>query len=1006
MPKVESIKWFYLTLVICVAIVTQFPMSNGLDFGGCYSVKNPQSRTHSTLGGFEGHPTLRPSSSTLQNVYCAPDLDTSDFGRDALGMEKEAHLSPDALGKALSFVDRLPHQFNKHRHATGLNAWDQPRAFQINKGDQCTELTLLSLHWHQLAGIHSAARSFFVSDPVASPRGLLIADEVGLGKTALSIAIMAFLNQVKTLQDRENPFLTQRDAMDSLPHLIVCPGTLRAQWIAELKTLFKPKSVDVLVYDGRSQFWSQGGAFSSSKQSAHNRIIVMTHSLLFMEMKRVYENEARKGQRPWEYPDQKRSLDGSVFSQRFLTVVIDEAHEMRNMGNKHWATLRILEQATVRLILTATPLLTSPKDVAAMGRLTGVPHFHSEKSLDDERELSAAIRRAKKQEDTVSVRKLQVEAVRKLQKCFDGWILRRTIDNRDFLGELLLNLPPHKEIIGVLRLTERETQIINERAELAKACVISANETGKFQTKKFYMEYRTAVGYAKDDPDMPNPKFKSLAEWEPVKSTKMDVCARICQYYLSSDDVSDVTFEDGKPIFVSSQPTNLSNPAKRHILIFAEFPSMTLILRNVLSLYNVQTLAIDGKMKFDRRDKIIKQFHQENQPRVLIFSKVGAAGLNLSIADVVIFFDQPWSAQDERQIRGRAHRQPQNKVVKAIHLLASDSSDLLMNDMARGKRDMFDAFVNKTLGQELRDLLSGKAIEGEGDVSDEEALEDNRERRKKRKRKAEEVKTEKKKDEETAVSNQKRKGKGKKGLEQPREGDQVVDEAPSVQDRVVTIPHEQAMDVSEDEIHAAQGAVMVTATYSELLVLDDVLDTSGDGLLSLLEYTSSPPDSMPRPSSSPGPSGPATSGDEDAASEPRGCIQAHEQIDILPAPEYPENVDDDDLEVLPRPRPSFPPATKRVRFTDKITKQPPCTNDGSIKPSNDGKKTAFSGLKSMKRSASAFSSQAPSSGKSSSDIFIALLTLHRQYLFKDRHGTHSRGKLQIRWRHLTDNPRA
>jgi TATA-binding protein-associated factor len=63
---------------------------------------------------------------------------------------------------------------------------------------------------------------------------------------------------------------------------------------------------------------------------------------------------------------------------------------------------------------------------------------------------------------------------------------------------------------------------------------------------------------------------------------------------------------------------------------------------------------------------------------------------------------QPWSAQDERQIRGRAHRQPQQKTVKAIHLLAGDSSDLLMNDMALRKRDMFDAFVNKELGSGTR----------------------------------------------------------------------------------------------------------------------------------------------------------------------------------------------------------------------------------------------------------------------------------------------------------------
>lgn len=37
--------------------------------------------------------------------------------------------------------------------------------------------------------------------------------------------------------------------------------------------------------------------------------------------------------------------------------------------------------------------------------------------------------------------------------------------------------------------------------------------------------------------------------------------------------------------------------------------------------------------------------------------------------------------------------------MKMIHLLADDSADILMNTMARGKKEMFDAFVNKELGQ-------------------------------------------------------------------------------------------------------------------------------------------------------------------------------------------------------------------------------------------------------------------------------------------------------------------
>jgi TATA-binding protein-associated factor len=121
----------------------------------------------------------------------------NDFGSDELGMEGEARLSPRALAKALGFVDKLPYQFNNTRHMTGLNPWDQPESFQAP-----TQLNPLKLHWHQLAGVHSMARNIFTSEATQSMRGILVADEVGLGKTALSVAFIAFVNQVKVIQDR------------------------------------------------------------------------------------------------------------------------------------------------------------------------------------------------------------------------------------------------------------------------------------------------------------------------------------------------------------------------------------------------------------------------------------------------------------------------------------------------------------------------------------------------------------------------------------------------------------------------------------------------------------------------------------------------------------------------------------------------------------------------------------------------------------------------------------
>lgn len=105
-----------------------------------------------------------------------------------------------------------------------------------------------------------------------------------------------------------------------------------------------------------------------------------------------------------------------------------------------------------------------------MGRLLGIPHFLSEDSYQEEKDDLANMRKARKlDDDGFSMRKIQVEAARRMQRQFRGFILRRTTDSRNWLGKTLLDLPPHKDIIGVITLTERERRIMNARAEDAKA---------------------------------------------------------------------------------------------------------------------------------------------------------------------------------------------------------------------------------------------------------------------------------------------------------------------------------------------------------------------------------------------------------------------------------------------------------------------------------------------------------------------------------------------------------
>jgi hypothetical protein len=59
-------------------------------------------------------------------------------------------------------------------------------------------------------------------------------------------------------------------------------------------------------------------------------------------------------------------------------------------------------------------------------------------------------------------------------------------------------------------------------------------------------------------------------------------------------------------------------------------------------------------------------------------------------------------------MRGRVHRQPQKHKVVCIHLLAIDTSDIIVDGMAQGKRDMMDAFLSKDAGKGMNfESLSG-----------------------------------------------------------------------------------------------------------------------------------------------------------------------------------------------------------------------------------------------------------------------------------------------------------
>jgi hypothetical protein len=106
-----------------------------------------------------------------------------------------------------------------------------------------------------------------------------------------------------------------------------------------------------------------------------------------------------------------------------------------------------------------------------MGRLTGIRYFFTSNAYEEQVSDNAKLRRAKverdedpptEDNDIDPLKVVQVEISTRMARYFDNRVIRRVADSKDPGGNRLINLPPLIIIDGVLNLTEREKEILEE----------------------------------------------------------------------------------------------------------------------------------------------------------------------------------------------------------------------------------------------------------------------------------------------------------------------------------------------------------------------------------------------------------------------------------------------------------------------------------------------------------------------------------------------------------------
>ncbi len=124
----------------------------------------------------------------------------------------------------------------------------------------------------------------------------------------------------------------------------------------------------------------------------------------------------------------------------------------------------------------------------------------------------------------------------------------------------------------------------------------------------------------------------------------------------------------------------------RKIIIYSQFLKMQEHIVDVVKeLSPTGALWLHGSSK--NRQEIVATFQNPNGPKVIVVSlKAGGTGITLTEADTVIFADPWWNPAVEDQAIDRAHRIGQKKTVHVIRLIAADSIECEVVDLAHKKR--------------------------------------------------------------------------------------------------------------------------------------------------------------------------------------------------------------------------------------------------------------------------------------------------------------------------------
>ena len=337
-----------------------------------------------------------------------------------------------------------------------------------------------------------------------------------------------------------------------------------------------------------------------------------------------------------------------ISKHQFSVAILDEAQRVRNPDAKTTIAVKRIN-CTCRIALSGSPIqnnlteLWSIFDFVAPGRLGTLPTFQEE--------LATPIEQGTKPRASFTDTQLSLKCALIVRELTAPLMLRRL--KRDFAEELELANKEEQVLFCQLSAEQLEVYCQFLSTETVRT-VVQSDKLGHEKGKFFYA--LSVLRRIANHPDL------LLSDWKDV------------------DDFGNA--ERSGKLQVLIPLLELWHRQNRRCLVFSQSLGMLDILEQTLRNLNMTFLRMDGSTNTSRRAEIVALFDgnrktviaQNNAPFCLLLStRVGGVGLNLTGADRVVIFDPDWNPMTDTQARERSWRIGQKKDVKIFRLIAAET---------------------------------------------------------------------------------------------------------------------------------------------------------------------------------------------------------------------------------------------------------------------------------------------------------------------------------------------